>query len=227
MTNTHGKNTKKHSLCTESIFICSLHTTEINLRLFLEEKKSIDENRWNVCIQKRLCLPILCMPIHVVWFFFIIIVTSYLYIFALMLLKENVMNILYICKLKRFCLIISFGQTLFWNRLLIPGDSRTHTSICQRYWVKCFESQLRLCHLIWLFLNGFHHWRENTTRMHHLCRYTSFVEWPDSRERAKHHSMSEISDLLSAIKRIVHPKLQNLSLFTPKVTIKLVHITCA
>jgi len=45
--------------------------------------------------------------------FFIIIVMSYLYIFALMLLKENVMNILYICKLKRFCLIISSGQTLF------------------------------------------------------------------------------------------------------------------
>lgn len=59
-------------------------------------------------------------------FFFIIIVMLYLCIFALMLLKENVMNILYICKLKRFCLIISSGQTLFWNRLLlIPGDSHT------------------------------------------------------------------------------------------------------
>lgn len=48
-----GNNTKKHSLCTESIFICSLHTTEINLRLFLTKKKSIDENRWYVCIAYR------------------------------------------------------------------------------------------------------------------------------------------------------------------------------
>lgn len=128
-----GKNTKKHSLCTESIFICSLHTTEINLRLFLT-KKSIDENRWNVCIAYRkdtlpsdtLYANSCCMILS---FFIIIIVMLYLYIFALMLLKENVMNILYICKLKRFCLIISSGQTLFWNRLLlIPGDSHTkHT----------------------------------------------------------------------------------------------------
>lgn len=44
------ENTKKHSLCTESIFICSLHTTEIKLRLFLKQKTSINENRWNVWI---------------------------------------------------------------------------------------------------------------------------------------------------------------------------------
>lgn len=44
------ENTKKHSLCTESIFICSLHTTEIKLRLFFKQKTSINENRLNVWI---------------------------------------------------------------------------------------------------------------------------------------------------------------------------------
>lgn len=72
--------------------------------------------------------------------------------------------------------------------------------------------------------------------MHHLCRYTSFVERPDSRERAKHHSLSEISDLPSAIKGIVHPKKKNVIIYSslrcslcqaPKTTIRLVHITCA
>lgn len=188
--------------------------------------------------EKRLCLLILCMPIHVVWFFFLLLLWCHICISLHWCCWRRMLWIF--CTFvnwKRFCLIISTGQTLFWNRLLIPGDSRTHTYICQRYWVKCFESQLRLCHLIWLFLNGFHQWRENTTRMHHLCRYTSFVERPDSRERAKHHSMSEISDLLSAIKGMVHRKNDKIchyllifmmfSLSGSKMIVKLVHITCA
>jgi len=55
--------------------------------------------------------------------------------------------------------------------------------------------------------------KHHTYSIHHLCRYTSFVERPDS--RAKRHSLSEISDLPSAIKGIVHPiKVKYMSLFT-------------
>lgn len=175
------------------------------------DKKSIDENRWNVCIAYRkdtlpsdtLYANSCCMIL-----FFIIIVMSYLYIFALMLLKENVMNILYICKLKRFCLIISSGQTLFWNRLLlIPGDSHTKHTHMPMLLSKVLREPSETLPFDMIILKRFsRHWRENTTHMHHLCRYTSFVERPDSRERAKHHSLSEISDLPSAIKGIVHLK---------------------
>lgn len=46
--------------------------------------------------------------------FFIIIVMSYLYIFALMLLKENVMNILYICKLKKILF-----DNIHWSDIIL------------------------------------------------------------------------------------------------------------